>query len=433
LGWVVDRWRTRFGRTRLVVAARRAATVALGVLVPLELAAAAAGLSREVRGVLLLVAVVVFVALTMWQHRRQVSARDTALLLDRQLGLADSVSTALELSPVTPSRLRALVTADARRALTGTLATHRVDARGSSSDWLLLAAAIVAVALGAAVPAISGDSGVSRSASNASTQAGPRSLPVLRGFASPPQAPPPRRKPDVAAVAPGTARTGALAGHSPYGGGIASKHPAADIAPARALPETARGSNTGPDRAAGDATEGRAARHGSSASTQPGNAADRGEDSGGSVQALGPTRNGAGRTAEVKAGSSAGRARGGVGAAGTAARARSAAARGTAGGASAGAARGRAAAKRGLVPLLGFGMRLPIVGGFEGVRDTGGRTSASTGAAGSGGGAARSASAAGRARGGGGYVPTGAGTSFAERVLLLAFFAGAKAQTPSHW
>jgi len=430
---LVGCWRRRLARTRLLVGARRAATVALAVLVPVELAQALGGVTRETRGATLAAATVVFLVLIVLQARRPVSPRDTAFLLDRRLGLADVVSTALELPPGTPSRLRALVTADARRALAGTLATSRVDARGGARDWLLFAGAIAALAVASAVPATSGNGGASRSASSPSAQPGPAALPALRGFASPPQAPPPRRKRDVTAVSPGTGRTGALTGHSPYGGGIASKHPAADIAPARALPEGAKGHNAGPDRGAGDATEGRAGRHSSPDSTQPGNAADLGEGSGGSVQALGPTQSGAGRTAQVKAGSSTGRARGGAGAAGTARGAHGGAVRGTAGGASAGAARGRAAAGRGLVPVLGFGVRLPIVGGFEGVRDTGGRTSGSTGTAGSSGGTARSATAAGRARGGGGYVPTGAVTGFTERALLLAFFAGAKAQTPSHW
>ncbi len=430
--------RRRVELRRLLVVLRRAALVLAVGLAAVEAARLAWG-EDPATAWLAVCAAPALVVLGANVNRRATRAR-AVRLLDRGVGLGAVASTALELETqprgAQNGPLAGAALADGRRTLG--LQSLRVRSRPSRGEWgVLAAAAAAAAALGAAHPAGGGGAGTAaRGAvppgSSGSAPASRRHPvgPTLSGFRETTVHAPP-----LAAIATGSARTGAAAsGHSPYGGGIASKTGAGSSQPASSsLGSSGRIGSTRAG-AAGSASE----ATGAGGTALKGSALGAVSSATGGIEALAPvgaagatTGNGssssAARTPAAHAGSTAGSARGnGAGAAAAASGSRaSAARRGTSGGATAGGAAGTTRSRTALVPELGGGSHLPIEPGYVAVRVAKGTVGASS-AAGGGGGPARGAGVGAQAGGGGtglAYVPPGDATvKDGVRQLLLGYF-----------
>jgi hypothetical protein len=155
----LHRWSGRLSRSRALVLARRWLLVGLIVALVPGLVILAVGGSRPwwLFGVVLVGPLAGLVAVA-----RRPSAARTAQVLDRRLGLADRLSTALELrsAPVAPTGLGGLVVNEASSALGQSLGSSRASPRRSPRELAWLLAAAVALALVIAVPR-SGSTGAS--------------------------------------------------------------------------------------------------------------------------------------------------------------------------------------------------------------------------------------------------------------------------------
>jgi hypothetical protein len=147
----LDRWSGRLSRSRALVVARRWLLVGLIVALVPGLVILAVGGSRPwwLLGVVLVAPLAGLVAIA-----RPPSAARTAQVLDRRLGLADRLTTALELrsAPIAPTGLGGLVVNEASSALGQSLGSSRATARRSPRELAWLLAAAVALALVIAVP-----------------------------------------------------------------------------------------------------------------------------------------------------------------------------------------------------------------------------------------------------------------------------------------
>jgi hypothetical protein len=135
------RWSGRLSRSRALVVARRWLLVALIVALVPGLVILLAGGSRPWW---LLAVVLVGPLAGLVAAARRPSAARTAQVLDRRLGLADRLTTALELrsATVAPAGLGGLVVNEASSALGKSLGSSRATPRRSPRElaWLLAAA-----------------------------------------------------------------------------------------------------------------------------------------------------------------------------------------------------------------------------------------------------------------------------------------------------
>jgi hypothetical protein len=147
----LQRWSGRLSRSRALVVMRRWLLVGLIVALVPGLVILAVGGSRPwwLFGVVLIAPLAGLVAVA-----RPPSAARTAHVLDRRLGLADRLTTALELrsAPAAPSGLGGLVVNEASSALGQSLSSSRASARRSPRELAWLVAAALALALVIAVP-----------------------------------------------------------------------------------------------------------------------------------------------------------------------------------------------------------------------------------------------------------------------------------------
>jgi hypothetical protein len=158
------RWRGRIERRRAIALARRWLILALLFAVAVELIAAAAGAAH--RGLWLLPialpALIAVAAVT----RRRVGAVEATLLLDRQLGLSERLTTALELSSGSSARspLAPLLLGEAESAIDESLARSRASDPSAPREWLC---ALVAGTLLVGAIALGAGHGASRSVAHA--------------------------------------------------------------------------------------------------------------------------------------------------------------------------------------------------------------------------------------------------------------------------
>ena len=147
----LQRWSGRLSRSRALVVMRRWLLLGLVVALVPAVVILALGASRPwwLIGVGLLGPLAGLVAVA----RRPSTAR-TAQVLDRRLGLADRLTTALELrsAPIAPAGLGGLVVDEASSALGLSLGSARATARRSPRELAWLLAAAVALAVVIAVP-----------------------------------------------------------------------------------------------------------------------------------------------------------------------------------------------------------------------------------------------------------------------------------------
>ena len=449
------RWSGRLSRSRALVVARR--WLLLGLIVALipAIVILAVGGSRPwwLFAVVLVGPLAGLVAVA-----RRPSAARTAQVLDRRLGLADRLTTALELrsAPVAPTGLGGLVVDEASSALGQSLGNERAVARRSPRELAWLLAAVVALAVLIAVPR-SGSSTTSstRAAAGPGLAAGggaagasaTRSGAAASGRTTIPSSTPlPRPASPNQLFKTGSGHYDPNAnpyGKNPYGGGkyqggnfkIKQQHDApTGAAPGLAL-ATPGGANTPPGPAAGAA--------GGSSGNQPVSAAGAGQ-SGVKASAGQPNPGGLAPTGGAGGGAGGAASHGGAGASGGAGSpGASAGAHGTqsgtqsgsggqSGGETAGGVRAGQTHGVGLVPALGgSGKGLPLQGSLAGSRASrSGSHGAISGKANGGGGFARGVQASSGAAGGGGVnlpvlAPTFNSSSQPESGLLERYFGAA--------
>ncbi len=450
------RWSGRLSRSRAVVVARRWLLVALIVALIPGVVILVVGGSRPwwLFGVVLVAPLAGLVAVA----RRPSTAR-TAQVLDRRLGLADRLTTALELraAPVAPAGLGGLVVDEASSALGQSLGTARAAARRSPRElaWLLAAAVALAVVIAvprsgsSAAPSTRAAAGPGVAARGGGAGASPtRSGAAARGRTTIPSSTPLPRpaNPDQLFKTGGRYSPGSNPyASNPYGGDkyqggnfkIKQQHDApSGAAPGLAL-ATPGAANTPPGPAGGPA--------GSSSSNQPVSAAGAGQSglhppSGagqpnpGGLAPTGAAGGGAGGAASRGGAGAPGGATSpgaGAGAAGTQSGTQSGSG-GQSGGETAGGVRAGRTHGVGFVPALGgSGKGLPLQGSLAGSRASrsgshGGISSRANG----GGGFARGVQASSGAAGGGGVnlpvlAPTFNSSSPPESGLLERYFGAA--------
>ena len=447
----VTRWRGRVERRRLLAVGRRSLLVAAAAACVLELAALATG--RRGAGIWLVPAAAAFLASLAFGAAHRPSPAAAARMFDRARGEDAVVDTALELEAANGrgrrDDLAALVSADGREAHGRHLAGARVRVRSSGRELAVFGALAAALAGLLLLPppggGRAGSTAEARRTGAAVTAAGgartvqPSVGATLSGFGQTPLHAPPL----AAVAAASSANPGSPSGHSPYGGGIATKG--------------SGGSTVGVSKTVGQA--------GSIAGTQAADAAGSGEASargsgsvgaetdataggaaGEGVQGIGPVtaggqalaspserRSGAPGAASTTAGGS--RGGGGSSAAAEAPGGRSSR-RATPGGATAGGQRGTAAPGLGVVPQLGGGSRLPIEPGYEAVQGSRGAEGTSASSAQGAGGASHTGRAGGPSGRGAGqdYVPPGsAKVPPWDRLLLLSYFGSYARLTATGW
>ena len=167
----LERWRASVGRRRTVALARRWLLVALAVAVLLELIGVLAGAGTTARALGLIGPAVLWVAGVAVGHRRRPGIESVAQLLDHDLGLAEVVTTALELeqgsAPDRPSPalggLPALVLVEGAAAVSRSWGSARVASTSAWPERLAPAALAAIVGLLIALPS-SGSGAVSRNA-----------------------------------------------------------------------------------------------------------------------------------------------------------------------------------------------------------------------------------------------------------------------------
>lgn len=146
LGEELRRWRGIIARRRLVVLGRRHAALALGLAVPLEIAAQLGAFPRWVAVVVPLALFLLSVALFML---RGPSPFELARLLDEGLGLHDRLATALEIEArgggQTPLERRTV--ADAAALLAAGREDWHASTAPAGREWWALAAPVMAIAV----------------------------------------------------------------------------------------------------------------------------------------------------------------------------------------------------------------------------------------------------------------------------------------------
>jgi hypothetical protein len=143
----LPRWRRRIERRRGVVLTRRWLLLGLVVASALELLAAAVGAAD--RALWLAAPGAVVLAGVGAGLRTRIASSQATLLLDRQLGLSERLTTALELSSgeVAAGSLGALVLSEADAAIDQSLARSRAVDASPAREWLaVLASAVVLIA-----------------------------------------------------------------------------------------------------------------------------------------------------------------------------------------------------------------------------------------------------------------------------------------------
>jgi hypothetical protein len=352
----LDRWSGRLSRSRAYVVARRwlLAGLVVAIVPGLVILAAGAGRPWWLIAVVLIGPLAGVVALT-----RRPSPLRTARLLDRDLGLADRLTTGLELQAAgaPPTGLGGLVVDEAAAALGGSFGGVRAVGRRSSRElaWLLVAA--LALALVIALPRSSGSHAASKHAS-ASTQAAAGAGAAAPGHGQStgrhPAAPPlplPLPSPSIpkslASAPTGTNNPSA----DPYGGRFQGGHLDAKVQPGKPSASTSGlslpspGSSAGPQAAAGGQSSGNSPAAAGSGSGAGANPARR---SAGSLAAPTATSSSAAHHGAAS-GTQSGRG-------------------GQAGGESAGSLRAPNSNRTGLVPALGGDSGLPLQAGLAGAR-----------------------------------------------------------------
>jgi hypothetical protein len=153
----LPRWRRRIDRRRIAALVRRWLLLGLVLAVVVELLAAVAGASD--RALWLILPGAMTIAGIAAGLRARVDSAQTTLLLDRQLGLSERLTTALELTPAETARgpLGALVLGEADAAIDASLAHSRASDPSAAREWL--AALVVALALVGAIALGNGASG----------------------------------------------------------------------------------------------------------------------------------------------------------------------------------------------------------------------------------------------------------------------------------
>jgi hypothetical protein len=449
-------WSGRLSRSRALVVARRWLLLSLVVALIPAVVILAVGGSRPwwLFAVVLVGPLAGLIAVA-----RRPSAARTARVLDRRLGLADRLTTALELrsAPVAPTGLGGLVVDEASSALGQSLGNERAIARRSPRELAWLLAAVVALAVLIAVPR-SGSSTTSstRAAAGPGVAAGGGAggaSPTRSGAAGsgrttiPSSTPLPRPESPNQIFKTGGQHYNPTANpyaSNPYGGSkyqggnfkIKQQHDApTGAAPGLAL-ATPGGANTPPGPAAGAA--------GSSGSNQPVSAGGAGQSGIQKPSAGQPNQGALAPTGGAGGGAGGAASHGGAGASGGASSpGASAGAHGTqsgtqsgsggqSGGETAGGVRAGQTHGVGFVPALGgSGKGLPLQGSLAGSRASrSGSHGAISGKANGGGGFARGVQASSGAAGGGGVnlpvlAPSFNSSSQPESGLLERYFGAA--------
>ena len=150
----LGRWRARLGRRRAVVLLRRRLLVALALGVALELIGAATGAGTGTRALLLIAPTVIVLGGAVAALRDRPRVAEVAQLLDHDLGLAERVSTALELDSQSPragqpaaNSLPALVQAEGAAAVSRSLRSARATLDPAWTERGLLVALVGALVL----------------------------------------------------------------------------------------------------------------------------------------------------------------------------------------------------------------------------------------------------------------------------------------------
>ena len=168
-------WERRFLRARTGVLLRRQLLLALGIAAALELLGTLTGASDRILWLAVPAAVALLGAL-LGLHRAP-TPEHAALLLDRQLGLAERLTTALELGDSAredQSPFGALVLAEADAAVGRSLATSRASAPSAHREWLAILAGAAVVAGLLAIPAGAQSPAARRASSSTRVHAHPR-------------------------------------------------------------------------------------------------------------------------------------------------------------------------------------------------------------------------------------------------------------------
>jgi hypothetical protein len=153
----LPRWRRRIDRRRTAALVRRWLLLGLALAVVVELIAAVAGVSG--RALWLILPGAITIAGIAAGLRARVDPAQATLLLDRQLGLSERLTTALELTRADSASgpLAALVLGEADSAIDGSLAHSRASDPSAAREWL--AGVVVALALAGALALGNGSSG----------------------------------------------------------------------------------------------------------------------------------------------------------------------------------------------------------------------------------------------------------------------------------
>lgn len=140
-------WRRRILRARAVVLVSRQLVLALGIAIVLELLGALTGAGSRAVWLALPAALATLGVLAGLRQRPQ--PRDTALLLDRQLGLAERLTTALELGSAAAAMgpLGTVLRSEADLAIGASLAGARARARFSRNELLAILASVALLAV----------------------------------------------------------------------------------------------------------------------------------------------------------------------------------------------------------------------------------------------------------------------------------------------
>jgi hypothetical protein len=454
-------WSGRLGRSRALVVARRWLLLGLVVALIPAVVILAVGGSRPwwLFAVVLVGPLAGLIAVI-----RRPSAARTARVLDRRLGLADRLTTALELrsAPAAPTGLGGLVVDEASSALGQSLGKERAIARRSPRElaWLVAAALALAVVIAVPRPGSSTTSSTRASAGPGVAAGGGAAgaSPTRSGAATagrttiPSAAPLPRPESPNQIFKTGGQHYNPTAnpyGSNPYGGKykggnfkIKQQHDApTGAAPGLAL-ATPGGANTPPGPAAGGSSSNQPVSGGGAGQSGIKTPSGAGQPNQGALAPTGGAGAGAGGAAShggAGASGGAGSPGASAGAHGTQSGTQSGSG-GQSGGETAGGVRAGQTHGVGLVPALGgSGKGLPLQGSLAGSRASrSGSHGAISGKANGGGGFARGVQASSGAAGGGGVnlpvlAPTFNSSSQPEPGLLERYFGAANRLAFKAW
>jgi hypothetical protein len=152
----LPRWRRRMDRRRVAALARRWLLLGLSIAVAIEFLLVAVGAPG--RWLWLALPLILACAGAVAGLSRPVGSVEAALLLDRQLGLSERLTTALELAPseARPSSLGAILQGEADAAIEQSLERSRAADPSALREWLTV---FLAALLLAGVLALGGTSG----------------------------------------------------------------------------------------------------------------------------------------------------------------------------------------------------------------------------------------------------------------------------------